>query len=1172
MRNFLLVFLLGCICINRVYAQNAYNMTNGSAIGCEGILLDSGNGSPAGNYDHNEDYIFTICLPGEGQITFFFTSLCLEEPYDYMYIYDGSDTTATILAGPITDANPPQPISSSGNCITIYFHSDANVACSGWVAQWTSEIAEPVLPEMTLANINPTCSTSVITLNFDYPILCDSVIPTNFSIGGVLPNTVIAALPLNCLNDSTTSVQLQLNPGLNQSGYYSVTFGTTITDECMNVWELTTEDTLAVTDCPLFVTLEAADITICQGQCTDIDSDPEGGNFLNYQFTWNPPLPNGDGPFNVCPAQTTTYTVTVTDGSNAPPATDTLTIFVLPAPIITSGTVICQSSPPTNLSALPGGGEWEGPGIIDSLMGTFDPSETGPGVFDLTYYDPNGCPVYFQITVSPIDAGPDEAACPGTAPFSLTGFSPSGGTWSGTNVQPNGIFNPITVGTYLVTYTVNGCSDTKNINVQNILLTPIDTLCESEPAFSLTFTPFGGTWTGNGITDDYWGIFEADVSNEGLHTLTYTVHGCQASFDIFVKDLDVAWGFTACPSEAAFIVSPYPDPPGGVWSNGIGLMNPATGLYNPSLCSAGSCWPDILIYTVNGCSDTMEAYVTQTRINRDSLTFCPSDPPITLEWDNVQNTPWDGVWSGPGVTDPDFPGIFEPGVAGPGTHTLYYLANTCQDSITIIVRPIATPNDTSVCDASPPFLLNTVVPGGIWIGNGISDTLTGLFNPQITGIGTFPVGYITPDSCISFMNVTVFPLTIPSISGLPSSFCWNDTIVTLTANPQGGVFSGPGISGNTFSPIIAGVGQHFITYTYGSGVCQKSNFAVTNVSPPLIVTASTSKDTICFGDYATLNAQAAAGGSAAYTYSWDSGLGIGATKAVSPATTTTYTVIARDGCSEPVSASITVFVNPPFTLSFSVTETACFGESGSAVVSVKGGSNYTYSWHTTPPQLSDTLYAEAFYDYDVTVTDVNTGCTESGNVVIPGYPYVHAAFLTNPTSECIFITNPTFSLIDLSSGGIEGEWDFGDGTITPYQPGQQPVHTYQDTGRYIIYLQIRNEGGCSSSAIDTICVIPEISNLYIPEVFTPNQDGNNDEWYIVGNGFESYHIIIFDRWGKIVFESENPEERWNGKSKNQDCQEGVYTYSLKANLYSDSPRINYAARLHERKGTITLIR
>lgn len=1166
---FLFFLLLPCF---HVFSQNIYTMPQGSAIDCEGILIDSGLGTPAGNYDHNEDYIFTICLPGNGIINFSFSAFCLEEPYDFMYIYDGADTTAPVLAGPLTDAIVPSPVVSTGSCITIYFHSDASVACSGWLAQWTSEIEEPLLPAMTFANTNPTCSTTVVTLNFDSPILCDSVLAGNFSINGAASNSIVNATPLNCVGDSTTSVQLQLSPGLNQSGYYTVSYNTTIVDECGNVWDLFTADTLAVTDCPLFVTLESSDISICQGQCTDIDADPVGGNFLNYNYVWNPPLPNSDGPHQICPLVTTTYTVTVTDGTNAPPAIDTLTIIVLPAPTITSSTTVCQSSPPINLSANPAGGEWDGNGIIDSLAGTFDPSVTGAGTFDVTYYDPNGCPVIFQVTVLPINAGPDEAACPGTAPFLVSGFSPAGGTWSGPNITAGGLFNPNVAGTYTVTYTVGTCSDTKTIIVQNISLTTIDTLCESEPAFNLTFSPIGGTWTGAGITNSYWGTFDADVATEGSHVLTYTIQGCSQSFTIFIKDIEVPWGFTACPAEAPFIISPYPTPPNGVWTNGIGIVNANTGLYNPGVFNVNVWNSDSLVYTVNGCSDYMFAYVVQTTIYTDTVLFCPNDPPLTLEWDNIQNTPWDGVWTGTGVTDPDFPGIFDPAVAGPGTHVLHYMANTCEDSIVMIVRPVSTPNDTSVCEFSPAFALHSVVPNGVWHGNGITDTLAGIFNPQNTGVGVFTITYTTPDGCTSDMDVTVYALPTVQISGLATSYCWKNQTATLSATPAGGTFTGNGITGNVFSPQIAGVGQHIITYTFGSGDCQVTGIAITNVSPPLEVNISATKDTICYGQYSQLTAQATMGGSAAYTYTWSNNLGVGQTKPVNPQTTTTYTVTAKDGCSDSVTASVTIYVNPPLSIAFSVTDTACFGEKGTASVQVIGNSEYAYSWHTTPPQTDSVLEGEVFHDYDVTVTDINTGCEANGNVVIPGFPYVHAAFLSNPTDQCASIISPIFNFIDMSSGASQGLWTFGDGTSTNYVLGEQPSHTYGDTGSFVVTLYIQNAFGCADSVRDTVCVIPENSNLFIPDAFTPNGDNINEEWGVVAKGFERYDMRIFDRWGRLIFASTNPIEKWNGTHKGEPCPEGAYMWRLIAKMYLPDSKGNYRPQWVEKKGTITLIR
>ncbi|MFN0204628.1 MAG: CUB domain-containing protein, partial [Bacteroidia bacterium] len=913
MRFFFISLIISSLSVFPLLAQTTYTMSNQTVVACEGILLDSGNGTPAGNYDHNEDYVFTICLPANGTITFFFAALCLEEPYDYLMIYDGASTSAPLLAGPITDVTPPSPIVSSGSCLTISFHSDANVACSGWVAQWQSDITDPTIPQMTLANINPPCNTNTMVIDFDTPIPCDSVQAGNFSMLGQLAQTVVSATPINCVNGTTTSVQVQLSPGLNESGFYLVNYNSVIFDECGNLWDITASDTLVVTDCPLEVDLLASDIALCQGECAEIYADASGGDFLNYSFQWNPPFPNSAGEFQVCPTQTTTYIVTVSDGTNAPPVTDSITITVLPAPQITFPPIsICETSSLINLTANPSGGIWQGEGIVDSLLGVFDPSETGAGTFAVTYTDTAGCSVIDSIRVLPVWAGVDIAACPNTSPFQLTGFSPAGGTWSGTNVTVSGIFTPMTTGVYTLTYTTpSGCTDIRNVNVANIALTDLDTLCESDPPFQLTFTPLGGTWSGVGFTNTYWGDYLADAAGDGFHVLTYDIYGCSDSIDVFIKDIEVPWGFTACPTETPFLIDPPATPVGGTWS-GIGIVNPMTGLFNPAL--QGNDYIDTMFYNVNGCMDTSLAYVWTTRILKDTVYFCLNDAPMSLDWEHIQNTPWDGIWTGNGVTDPDFPGTFDPAVAGAGTHILHYAANTCEDSVVIIVRANATPQDTSVCQYAPPFALYTLFPNGIWHGTGVIDTLAGIFSAAAAGIGTHSISYLSPDSCLSTMQVEVFPLTPAIITGLASQYCWKDTLITLSANPAGGVFNGAGIVGNTFSPTLAGVGQHLITYQVGNGDCLQNGLAVVNVSHPLEVSIFAAKDTICEGDFTQLTAIATNGGSAAYTYSWDKGLGFGKNKAVNPDTTITYTVIAKDGCSYPDTAEVTIFVYPPFTL------------------------------------------------------------------------------------------------------------------------------------------------------------------------------------------------------------------------------------------------------------------
>ena len=97
-------------------AQPIYYMSNLTVDDCKGILLDSENGSPAGSYDHNENYTFSICIPNVPEITLVFEEFCTEEPFmgmifDYMRFYDGPDTLSPQIGGAFRApwSRPPSP-------------------------------------------------------------------------------------------------------------------------------------------------------------------------------------------------------------------------------------------------------------------------------------------------------------------------------------------------------------------------------------------------------------------------------------------------------------------------------------------------------------------------------------------------------------------------------------------------------------------------------------------------------------------------------------------------------------------------------------------------------------------------------------------------------------------------------------------------------------------------------------------------------------------------------------------------------------------------------------------------------------------------------------------------------------------------------------------------------
>lgn len=118
-------------------------------------------------------------------------------------------------------------------------------------------------------------------------------------------------------------------------------------------------------------------------------------------------------------------------------------------------------------------------------------------------------------------------------------------------------------------------------------------------------------------------------------------------------------------------------------------------------------------------------------------------------------------------------------------------------------------------------------------------------------------------------------------------------------------------------------------------------------------------------------------------------------------------------------------------------------------------------------------------------------------------------------------------------------WDFGDGNLSMIE---NPDHTYEEPGYYEVQLIAQNQNGCSDTVIQRLeVVIPCTRPSEIPNVFSPNQDGINDQYDTRAFQWcEDFYIQIFDRWGKPVFESRNPLDQWTGGG----FPEGVYFYAI----------------------------
>ncbi len=1118
-----------------------YNMSNNTVSDCEGILFDSELGDVGGTYDHNENYTFSICIAGNGDIIMDFLEFCTEEDFDFLSIYDGPNISSPQIGDDYHgEIDPPQIVATSG-CLSLNFTSDPNVVCTGWEAHWYVEIQDPI-PVDILPIATVPCESNSLNITFAEPVPCDSIYLASFQLLGPQSPPIASVSPAPCIGNMTTNVSINLASPISTSGNYQVVWTTFEVNECGGIDTLISNEGFQVIDCPVSVFIDGEE-EVCAGDCITLTANASGGLAGAYTYNWSSNLPDTRS-VEVCPISNSTYTVTVSD-ANGSTDVNSITIAPLPVPDIDPGNFnICQSDDPFLITASPLGGTWSGMGFDEdnSSTGLYNPTLTS-GLSDTVIYEgPNGCLDQVVIEISLLDAGTDDAACPGSDPFMVSGGLPEGGTWSGNGITPEGIFNPTTNGNFEVTYThPNGCSGSKMVNVGPIVFPTIDSVCQSEEAFILAVTPVGGMWSGDGI-DEETNLFDPGEADAGDLQLLYEINGCSDSLTIFIKEIDEARNITACPDQAPFIL-PGNWTVGGVWS-GIGILNPTTGLYDPSIL--GNDMTDTLTFSVNGCSATRLVRIRYTDIPiSDTLRICTLDDPLELDEDNIEMEPDGGIWSGPGTIfmgDDDW--IFDPSIAGTGVHQLFYEINDCIDSM--LIKVSVTPSITSVppiCVKENPIVLQAFPNSGIWEGAGITNEAEGLFDPQVAFVGFHEITFETFDGCQAISTIEVFQDEPATISGLDDFYCYKDSNLVFSITPPGGnltVDEAPYTL--PLNPVELGSGKHMLHYSVGTGLCYSEVFFEIEIGKELLVSLPSNNDSLCFGESLNITAQGIGGDSTAgYTYHWNQNLGFGKTHYITPTGPTNYSVSVDDGCSQTAVADLSIFVHPNFSTSIDFGPTVCFDDTTFARLNTTPIGDYAYTWDSDPPFEGDTYFSYPT-SYNVEALNEETGCYKDIDVQLPGFDLIRANFMLSPNVDCISTLEPDISVIDLSVGARDGYWDFGDGSPRVlYEFGSDLLHTYADTGNYTITLHLENEGNCVSEDSILLCVNAE-HRLFAPNAFTPNYDGKNDVFAFKGFDIASIEFQIYNRWGQLIYTGSGMNDQWDGFYKGNRVSPGVYTF------------------------------
>ncbi|MFN3916964.1 MAG: T9SS type A sorting domain-containing protein [Flavobacteriales bacterium] len=534
--------------------------------------------------------------------------------------------------------------------------------------------------------------------------------------------------------------------------------------------------------------------TFCDGNNVVLTSNGNGGGPFQWFLNGNPVGTNS----NTYTANTTgTYTVQYTlNGCTGLSNAISVTVNTPTTPVISAGgaTTFCVGGNVNLSSSGTGNFQWfNGASPVGTNAASYSALTSGSYTVELT--DLNGCSATSNsilVTVNPLDdasftygtntlcAGggnvtPTVNTVPGTfsaTPVGLNFVNASTGEIDMSNTANNN---------YSITYGTNGSCPNSSVQILNITSSPEAefayaqaSYCQNEANPSPVFVPGGsvGTFSATpvGLSINANGEINLNLSQPGTYTVTNSI---------------AASG--ACPADSHSEQIVVNETPVAVVSGG------------GSICD-------------------------------DGVTTIPVT--ITL----TGSAPWNFTYSDGTNTIPVSNQVTSPFVINANANSTYTVlivsdANCASGStsgsanVVFNQNPAASlPSYPNVCDNASPFTLTGENPiGGIYSGPGVN---VGIFDPSSLSAGTYTIDYDYTDGngCSGSASALIEVIASPMVSLAPlATICVDAAPVNLSGSPTGGTYSGNGVSGSTFNPTTAGVGNHTITYSVTANGCTGAN-------------------------------------------------------------------------------------------------------------------------------------------------------------------------------------------------------------------------------------------------------------------------------------------------------------------------------------------------------------
>jgi gliding motility-associated-like protein len=463
-------------------------------------------------------------------------------------------------------------------------------------------------------------------------------------------------------------------------------------------------------------------------------------------------------------------------------------------------------------------------------------------------------------------------------------------------------------------------------------------------------------------------------------------------------------------------------------------------------------------------------------------------------------------------------------------------------------------NTVDFCNSDPAFIMENQLfgspnTGGAWYDNVWTNFGGNIFDPSLYASGVF--SYIVPGVPVPGATVTcpddtanlIININADPIINFPAfiDVCSDANEINLnSATPSGGTYSGNGVSSGIFTPDVSLLGSNFITYDItdanGCSDTKDQNIIVNDVP------------TLSLGIDQTIPCRSTflidpilSGGNSPYYYQWSDG-------------SSASNITVSDGIIDLIVTDVNgCIANDQVTIIQDITPISQISGGGDicddgSILDITFEFNGLLPWNLvySNGSVSESIFNINTPDYTlitsisgnyeiVLATDIN-GCEADvlgGVVNLTVFPIPVAVIF--PSEVTVYANQE----IELTVGNYDFyEWYSIDNILI----SNEEVLKVTDAGNF--YVQITDENGCIALSNVAVVNLVPITQLFVPNSFTPNNDEHNELFVISGEHIVVFNLKIFDRWGEKLFESNSIEKHWDGTFNNNKVQEGIYYYNI----------------------------